>query len=115
MFRFAKCRFVCLALVAAVAALGRAAAADPVPADDGWRRTASGWERIDQPSPSASEPNEATSRHDTHPAVLALGQLLASLVALSFLPVQRSGGAVPHSRDWPELVAASFRASVFGA
>lgn len=94
--------------------------------DDAWRRTASGWERIDR-RPTAqtkaaakSEPSQRllpaddNNRWDTHPAALALAQLIGALVILRFIP----RGASFNPGVWRRTTAAiahSYRASFFGA
>ena len=47
-----------------------------------WRRTASGWQRVERVLPQA-EPITPTT---LHPATVAVFQLLASVLALSMLP-----------------------------
>jgi hypothetical protein len=90
------------------------------PADD-WRRTATGWQRMSDWSMSASTFALAADqtlpvarnigRIDTHPAVLALGELVAALLGLYAF---RSSRILPAARHWPALIARSFRASAFG-
>ena len=61
-------------------------ARDPAPSDDGWRRTAAGWERVElwaapkRPIEAASfrkTGSEASMRWDFHPAYLVLFQVAA--------------------------------------
>jgi hypothetical protein len=90
---------------------------------DDWRRTASGWERMGNWTMNASaavfpllaDHHPATakaSRFDTHPAVLAFGELVAVLLALYAF---RSSPILPAASQWPALLARSFRASAFGS
>jgi hypothetical protein len=97
---------------------------------DDWRRTANGWERTQSwSSPSAwslfqtkatsapakplRRPARSYTRLDTHPAALALVQLLASIFALTLFrdpqqnPVRLS--------CLPDIIARSFRSSAFGS
>jgi hypothetical protein len=66
----------------------------PTNPDDGWRRTAAGWERkelwahpIDHAGPKRmihpAKPSQPVRRWDIHPAALAAGQI--ALVTLAFL------------------------------
>jgi hypothetical protein len=96
-------------------------------ADDGWRRTERGWERIASwqsqamatakvpvyPAPPAAA--KTTTRWDTHPAALALVQLAAVLFALLRLP-KGQGPTATHTSSTPlaQRIAKSFRASAFG-
>src|SRR5262245_34144739 len=62
--------------------------------DDGWRRTAAGWERVELwATPPAdefqrqfhfheSQPQKSPSRWDVHPGIFAVGQLAIVLSAL---------------------------------
>jgi hypothetical protein len=118
-----------LALLLAVLALltvDAPVAVEATSADD-WRRTAAGWERTTNwPQPSRSHlrggtftkvstPTSAPDhvRFDTHPAVLALAQLLGALMALAAFSAPR---AKPGSTGrWHAAIARSFRASVFGS
>jgi len=89
---------------------------------DDWRRTANGWERISawptftfdmaprRPQPTPATPH-AQHRFDTHPAVLALLQLVGVLLALVAFGSQSSR----NQEDWKSLLARSFRASAFGS
>jgi hypothetical protein len=98
--------------------------ADGLNADDGWRRTASGWERrkdwalIDKGSvlylASAGGPIAASIRWDTHPAVLALVQIVVVVVGYATFPAQRRVGNATEN-SWRDAVAQSFQASVFGS
>ena len=89
---------------------------------DDWRRTAAGWERMNNWTVSASaavfplladhQPAAAKSiRFDTHPGVLAFGELVVVLLALYAF---RSSPMLPSVHHWPTLLARSFRASAFG-
>lgn len=77
------------------------------PGDDGWRRTAAGWERVElwaapkdhefqghfQFRPKVSE---SRSRWDLHPGILALGQLFVVASVFWICRVaRRSGRADP--------------------
>jgi hypothetical protein len=57
--------------------------------DDGWRRTATGWERLAEAG--SSSPARWQMRFDVHPAGLALAQLLA--VGFAFLFAQPASAA----------------------
>jgi hypothetical protein len=90
---------------------------------DQWRRTAAGWERATQwptaiglrrvstalQASSAKAPTPA--RYDTHPAVLALLQIVGTLTALRMF-----ASPAPQSfRGWLAMLTQSFRASAFGS
>jgi hypothetical protein len=92
---------------------------------DNWRRTANGWERttnwrpvglvnlIRPPAdPHATKPADG-SRIDTHPAALALVEIVGALVALYVFPAQHSE-LVWAARNLPAAISRSFRASAFG-
>ena len=95
-------------------------------ADDGWRRTENGWERIaawqNQATATASvpvypappPPAHTTSRWDTHPAAVALVQLAIVLFALLRLPAGGRSSPPHRTARLPQLIANSFRASAFG-
>jgi hypothetical protein len=93
-----------------------------------WRRTTVGWEHaaawiktndprvIDLQSVSAPSPRtRATAltsrRYDTHPAVLALLQIVGTLTALAMF----AAPVAPSFRGWRAMLRQSFRASVFGS
>jgi hypothetical protein len=115
-----------LALAAGICLLyGCASPIEHIHHDDGWRRTASGWERtLDWHSvrlasfirPSADSPpgvRVAGSRMDTHPAALALLELLGAMLALFAIPSQRVQ-LLSALASLPAAIARSFRASAFG-
>jgi hypothetical protein len=94
-FRFALLAAVLAGLLAAAA---RSVAAEDAHGDDGWRRTAYGWERMDDwyaprvsrggvsndyvpPLPAADGP-----RCDVHPGVLVLLQLVGVGIAMVVAP-----------------------------
>jgi hypothetical protein len=89
-------------------------------AGDDWRRTATGWEhvghwehpidRFNLPLPAHSD---KAGRFDTHPAVLALLQLVVALLALNAFP-RIPARAASSSGNLVALLARSFRASAFG-
>jgi len=94
---------------------------------DDWRRTAHGWERIDQWSPPPAHRSDsnhqspanairhaASGRLDTHPAVLALAELVGVLVALWSFPAT-SPGSGRFAGGCSAFLARSFRASAFGS
>jgi hypothetical protein len=93
---------------------------------DEWRRTANGWERIghwqtttasmalDRTPLTNSSPGAVIGRFDTHPAGLALVQLVAVLLALYSFPSRLHPSAASHD-GWLTLLARSFRASAFGS
>jgi hypothetical protein len=99
------CRSVCLvALVIGVSGLTGQAQGD-ASADDGWRRTAHGWERIDSWTRAEAtslhnyrfdvdhRPTSVDERRDFHPLVLVVLQVLIGGVALFLLsPNRRSNG-----------------------
>src|SRR5688572_25538602 len=95
--------------------------ARPSSADD-WRRTATGWERASHwRSPAILITSDEPARHvsnsgrfDTHPAVIALLQLTATLFVLSAYPARKS--VISENRiAFPTQIARSFRASAFGS
>jgi hypothetical protein len=85
-----------LAALVVTAALASPAAAEEVQADDGWRRTAYGWERIDQWH-APSVPRGGVSEHYVppppgeappfaiHPALLVFIQIAATGLAVTLL------------------------------
>jgi hypothetical protein len=96
-------------------------------ADDGWRRTERGWERVvasNQPAMATTTvpvfhsppPLSAKSSHrwDTHPAALALVQLTAGIFALFARPGSWRLSESSFLSRLPALIAKSFRASAFG-
>jgi len=97
-----------------------------VSSGDEWRRTADGWQRIaDWPSAKVSgrfvQASSAravdrvqSARLDTHPAVLALVELVAILLALYSFPFGRQRPLTPRD-GWIRFLARSYRASVFGS
>lgn len=59
-----------------------------VDADDGWRRTAQGWERI---SPTAKSQTQTVAKNDPlHPGQLGILQVVASCLVLGLFAGQRS-------------------------
>jgi hypothetical protein len=89
------------------------------PNADPWRRTAHGWEQTTDWQVSAIARPTATvttarPRFDSHPAALALVQVVGTLLALYGFPVGASQPA-SGSRNWLDLLARSFRASAFGS
>lgn len=69
---------------------------DAATADDGWRRTVDGWERIEDlhiiRREATAEPKASASRWDFHPAALALLQVVATAAAYATAkPGRRSG------------------------
>jgi hypothetical protein len=116
-----------LILVAAFAVTGflTLTAWSKLPANnaDQWRRTAAGWERSTQwpmasgsravsaPLPSSAAKTSTDERYDTHPAVLALLQIVGTLTALGIF-----AAPAPQSiRGWLAVLTQSFRASAFGS
>lgn len=100
---------------------------DKPQAEDGWRRTSAGWEKVAAGAGSASAtqhnpafhtsnmPPRKLQRWDTHPAVLAVLQL-AAVLALFAMPIGwriDDSGAGRTLARLPRLVANSFRASAF--
>ena len=91
---------------------------------DTWRRTADGWERVGDWRPAAPRARESLdqSRHvpetlprlDTHPAVLALAQLVAVLLTLAWRP-KRASMPANWLETLPAAISRSFRASIFGS
>jgi len=93
---------------------------------DDWRRTVNGWQRIStwqmaaatvtaaNPARTPDRPlGSKTTRFDTHPATLALGQLILILLGLYAFPIH-SSGTTKRADRWTPLLARSFRASAFG-
>jgi hypothetical protein len=106
---------VCVLLLFGVALLPPPARVSPSNSDD-WRRTAEGWERMTPRQSTAAPipPNNAKPfRFDSHPAVLALCQLILSLFGLSLCHYRSSESRTGWS-DWLALLTRSFRASAFG-
>jgi hypothetical protein len=86
--------------------------------DDGWRRTAQGWERaatLPATEPVLSAARTPANRWDGHPAVLALLQILAVLGAMYAFPRPNAAGWSWLNEDWRAVFSRSFRASVFGS
>src|SRR5262245_35340374 len=88
---------------------------------DDWRRTAQGWEwmpgtasAFERPAIAEVDLNVKRIRVDTHPAVLALFQLVATFLALSAFRHGRTQ-SVGNIREWTVVVGRSFRASAFGS
>ena len=104
------------AILLALAATSQLATAQV--ADDGWRHTAQGWERVDLYSPqvfAAPRPTAPAARFDTHPAALALLQVVTIMGAMIAFPrpnVSRLGWL---NESWWAVFRRSFRASVFGS
>jgi hypothetical protein len=98
------------------------------PTDD-WRRTAHGWERVSGWShavrspaftgstaslrPPAQRSIRSVNRTDTHPAALALAQLIGSMLSLAIFSPR--GRSLLGETSCTELLGRSFRASVFGS
>ena len=110
--------------VAGCLVVGSSAQYRSVVKNNEWRRTADGWEWVGTwPAPAikiATKPRQPTPvvRHaqlrlDTHPAALALLQLVGVLLSLVAFRSQSSHGQ--DSIDWKSVLARSFRASVFGS
>jgi hypothetical protein len=92
--------------------------------DDGWRRTAHGWEQlaVDRDVPfsgtaiaSAPRKPAANIRWDIHPAALTLAQTLAVLAAMAAFPRPKVVRLAWLQEDWRGFLRRSFRASVFGS
>jgi len=121
----AKCGVIALVLLGLFMA-GYLPTGGHVSQGDDWRRTTNGWQRMSQwqigistaafEAPPVIQANQRaeTGRFDTHPAVLALLQLVATLLALYAFPF-RSTPSPPLARHLPTLLARSFRASAFGS
>ena len=87
-----------------------------------WRRTSAGWERVDH-WPRTNEiarSRQQTSNHhgvarriDTHPAVLALTQLVGSLLGLAIFRSHRRSPLTVVAIS--AAITRSFRASAFGS
>jgi hypothetical protein len=113
-----------LAVFCVVAALGVPcsvrgdnAGQSPAPLEnDGWRRTTSGWEYFQGGQPQfhalpraraftfvAPAPAAHTWRLDSHPAALALLQLLATIGAFAFLSPQRKEN-LSHTASGQEMI-----------
>src|SRR4051812_36174438 len=115
---------VLIGVILSCLSVGAVNDAGPASRDD-WRRTANGWERAtawSKPVLAAARINQPhyagyrtfRGRFDTHPAGLALLQLVGALVALAAF---RSSGAPATGRrpHWKAALARSFRASAFGS
>ena len=108
-----------------LAMVSAAAKGDAARPDDGWRRTAAGWERTNhwqsawvasfRPASLATSNSAANhSRYDAHPATVAFAETL--LILFGFYTFPFPPATTPSSRkSWRSLLAASFRASVFGS
>jgi hypothetical protein len=123
-FRFAACMTIMLiAAVLGSLTIGSYGSA-PGAARDDWRRTANGWERAAAwPKSIAHSAANLRSqapgkpifqgRFDTHPAALALAELVGSLIALAvFASPSRAKTGHIH---WTTILSRSFRASAFGS
>jgi len=123
-FRFtASVAIILLAAALATLTVGSFGSAPPTARDD-WRRTANGWERA-AAWPKAIAHSAANlrsqapgtpifhGRFDTHPAALALAELVGSLIALAvFASPSRAKTGHIH---WTTILSRSFRASAFGS
>jgi hypothetical protein len=120
-----KCSAATLFAVIGCALVGWLHLSPPIRSGDEWRRTADGWERTghwEQQSSAGSafeRPLNAERmgkkvRFDTHPAVLALFQLVATFLALKAFPYGRER-SITAAGEWKALLARSFRASAFGS
>jgi hypothetical protein len=78
----------------------------------GWEQTTD-WQVSAIARPTATV-TTARPRFDSHPAALALVQVVGTLLALYGFPVGASQPA-SGSRNWLDLLARSFRASAFGS
>jgi hypothetical protein len=77
---------------------------DPTPGDDGWRRTTSGWERVElwgvpaRPTPPDRlqvKPPATTIRWDFHPALLVFGQVALVWAAFWLCRATKRASASP--------------------
>jgi hypothetical protein len=107
---------VAVATLAASRLFFEPAAAHPSAADDLWRRTAHGWERVDAWQVPQATWREAakpvsTCRFDTHPAAIALLQIVAAGIALAFFPSRSPSAPL----GMQAAIARSYRASFFGS
>jgi len=109
-------------LVGLVAGIFATDAGSPLKSFDDWRRTPSGWERRSAWSAGAEGTTThrrvesaagKSSRLDTHPAALALLQLVSALLSLAVFGPQ--GQRLLKEKPVSVLLARSFRASVFGS
>ena len=98
--------------------------AEPGYTDDGWRRTADGWEHKEHwlSKSSGGFSHQArtsaaarTGRYDSHPAALVLGQVGAILLGFYAFPSTGQFRAINQLDSWQFYLERSFRASVFGA
>src|SRR5262245_14623220 len=86
---------------------------------DDWRRTSTGWEQVSRwksATPRTVLPPRQNGRQiriDTHPAVLALIQLVGALFAMQAFPTG-SRRLLSKRSSWRTLLTRSFRASAFG-
>jgi hypothetical protein len=69
--------------------------------EDGWRRTAQGWEQVSGWRLPAMEPVTRTGHFSVHPATIAVLQLLVSLLLLRLdrSPYRTKAGVRPPSVD----------------
>jgi hypothetical protein len=121
------CRYllllICLLGPSALVVATRTWYAAEQPNDDGWRRTADGWENSQRwPSItsawfSQASPTRATTsgwRVDSHPAALALSQLGLVILGFYAFPAPARSAQTLSPLRWRALLVQSFRASVFG-
>src|SRR5262245_28974636 len=95
---------------------------DSVALNDCWRRTAVGWERTDDwsgPGNAASvsdaeNPVTGSSRYDSHPAALALAEIVLVGMAFYVFPRSQEPLATRSGKGWLALLSDSFRVSAFG-
>jgi hypothetical protein len=115
-FEFTVVLLVTLAVVAAARILSAPAGKPAGTADDSWRRTAQGWERTDswqvpQAAAPATDRPLSACRFDTHPAAIALMQIVAAAAALAFFT--NKPRPAPHGVQ--ATILRSYRASFFGS
>ncbi|HZN36611.1 MAG TPA: hypothetical protein VFB80_22430 [Pirellulaceae bacterium] len=104
------------AILLALAAVSQTVTAQT--ADDGWRRTANGWERVVLHHDwvfSAAKSAEPAARFDTHPAALALFMVVTIIGAMVAFPQPKVCRLSWLNESWLDVFRRSFRASVFGS
>ena len=109
-----------------MSALSPSSAKNAATADDGWRRTTAGWEHTDvwnsgwasffrRSPPVEGSPLKSAARYDSHPAALALAEIILIILGFYAFPIRRAGTEGGSAQSWQARIVASFRASAFGA
>jgi hypothetical protein len=93
--RIRKCHLLLCVTILLVATTGTTLRAEPVPLDDGWRRTAHGWERLvdkngrtPKSAPVLVSPSKSPPSPLFHPLLLAAMQVGLVAAAYRRFPVK---------------------------